>query len=205
MGARAPDPRVRRAPSALVGPTLGPAAPAATDRALRAWDVVRWTPDPHDPRRFALAIVAVVGTDGRVLLLQIWERHGAWPRLQQFRPGCCVNPSYAYGVIERVVLHDGLDARECCHRWRENAGALERGEALPHTLTPGQLAAARVEYQARDAVRWAGELRARVAEGILYTTRRATRIVLPDEELETANAPEPTLDEIRAHHARCLP
>ena len=170
----------------------------------RVGDVVRWTPDQSDVGRFAIATV-VCSHDGQVYLLQIRDRHGTWPYLQEFGPGCHVNPNYAYGIIERVALHDGLDARECCRRWRENARALEHGGMLPHVLTPDQLAAGRAESRAQDAGPWGRLLRALVAESSLSAAQRAPRVLLPGAELETANAPEPTLDEIRAYHARCAP
>jgi len=151
-----------------------------------------------------LAIV-VRASNGQVYLLQIQARHGTWPHLQQFDPGCNVNPSYAYGIIERVKLHDGHDTRECCRRWSENASALEHGQLPPHALTPDQLAAGRAEYRTQSAGPWGERLRTLVAESSLNEAQRATRILLPDAELETANAPEPTLDEIREYHARCSP
>jgi len=113
-----------------------------------------------------------------------------------------VNPSYAYGTIERMTLHEGLDVWECCRRWRENAAALERGEALPHALSLDQRLAGRAEYRKQSAGPWEKQLRALITQDDLRAAERSLRILLPDVELETANAPEPTLDEIRMYHAR---
>lgn len=67
------------------------------------------------------------------------------------RPLCWTLPGLACRMrpIPSSDSIDGLSREDCHARWRLNAAALESGDALPHALTPAQIAQAKRD----DAIR----------------------------------------------------
>lgn len=99
-----------------------------------------------------------------------------------------------------VPLYGGLTDAQCQAYWEHDRRRVEQGLPPAYGLTTEQVAVGRDRWQSAHGPAWSAALRLQVEAGEERRRAAAVRVVLPDEDLETANAPAPTPDEVWNYH-----
>jgi hypothetical protein len=97
---------------------------------------------------------------------------------------------------------DGLPEVWCWVQWEANRRDVERLQPPTRELTPAQIALAKQYERTWVGLDWSADLRHRVLVDALLADYRKPSVVMPDWELETANAPQASDEEIYAYNQR---
>lgn len=97
---------------------------------------------------------------------------------------------------------DGLDRKRCWVRWTINRRCIEHPRPVRFQLTPEQIALAKEYDSAWLSSDWSAALRELVQRSEAERLAREPRVVMPDPDLETANAAIVTDDEFYAYNQR---